>query len=60
MFAERFNEYLVNSIRDIRNSIEMVHYENNVRISSYRFNFRAISAMELDYRTTGECQLAFY
>ena len=67
--AERFSEYFINSIRDICNSIGKVNYENNVRISNYKFHFRAISIIELenicrnmrktkDYR--GEYQLAFY
>ena len=46
--AERFNEYFINSIRDIRISIENVHYENNVRTSNYRLYFRAISLNELE------------
>ena len=46
--AERFNEYFINSIRDICNSIGKVNYKNNVRISYYRFNFRPISLIELD------------
>ena len=42
------DEYFINSIRDICNSIEKVNYGNNVRISNYRCNFRAISLMELE------------
>ena len=41
--AERFNEYFINSIRDICKSIE-----NNVPISNDRFNFCVISLMELE------------
>ena len=44
--AERFSEFFINSIRVICNSIGKVNYENNVRISDYRFNFRAISLIE--------------
>ena len=44
--SEMFNEYFINSIRDIFNSIGKVNYENNVRISNNRFNFRAISFIE--------------
>ena len=46
--VERFNEYFINSIRDICNSIEKVNYENNVKISNHRLNFREISLMELE------------
>ena len=46
--AERFNEYFINSIIDIRISIENVHYENSVRTSNYRFNFRAMTIMALE------------
>ena len=67
--AERFNEYFINSIRDIRISIGNVHYENNVQTSNYKLNLRAISLIELENigsnmrkkrKTTGEYQLVFY
>ena len=41
--AEMFNEYFINSIREIRVSMENVHYSNHVQTSNYSFNFRAIS-----------------
>ena len=45
---ERFNEYFINNVRDICNSIGKVYYENNVRISNCRCNFRAMPLIELE------------
>ena len=51
--AESFNNYFVDSIRDIRGSIDDVQYKNQIPVINCRFKFRAISLLELRnvYRT---------
>ena len=45
--ANNFNEYFVNSIREISYKIEYVRYINQQDIINFRFKFRAICNYEL-------------
>ena len=45
--AENFNNYIVDSIRDIRCSIDDVQYKDQIPVINCRFKFRAISLLEL-------------
>ena len=45
--AENLNNYFVDSIKDIRCSIDEVQYKNQIPVINRRFKFRAISLLEL-------------
>ena len=45
--AENFNDYFVNSIKEIRCSIVDGQYKNQMPAIDCRFKFRAISLLEL-------------
>ena len=45
--AENFNNYFVDSIKDIRCSIDDVQYKNQIPVINCRFKFRVISLLEL-------------
>ena len=45
--AENFNNYFVDSIREIRSSIEYLQYKNQILVINCRFKSRAISLLEL-------------
>lgn len=45
--AENFNNYFVNSIKEIRDNIETVQYINNVELNNTKFEFHMITTIEL-------------
>ena len=45
--AENLNNYFVDSIKEIRYSIEDVQYKNQIPVINCRFKFRALSLLEL-------------
>lgn len=45
--ASHFNEYFINSIKLIRESIEDVQYINQIQITNKKFKFSAITILEL-------------
>ena len=46
---ENFNNHFVDSIKEIRCSIEDVRHKNQIPVINCRFKFRAISLLELRY-----------
>ncbi|XP_037822581.1 serine protease/ABC transporter B family protein tagA-like [Lucilia sericata] len=47
--ADEFNKYFINSIREIRDSIEIVQYSNSIQPVITNFKFRAINNIELKH-----------
>ena len=45
--ATQFNNYFVNSIKSINNTIENVQYVNNLAMITNRFKFRGITTKEI-------------
>lgn len=45
--ATQFNDYFVNSIKSINNTIENVQYINNIPVITTRFRFRAVTIQDL-------------
>ena len=45
--ANKFKEHFISSIKDIRESIEDVQYDNQIKVISNRFIFRKITISKL-------------